>query len=59
MPKKTDPELKARAARLLSEDQGEYSTLTAASAGGGQAGRCGEGVGAALGDPGRDRRRAA
>ena len=31
MPKKIDPELKARAVRLVSEHRGEYPTLTAAS----------------------------
>ncbi len=31
MPKKFDPELKARAVRLVSEHRGEYPTLTAAS----------------------------
>lgn len=32
MPKKIDEELKARAVRLVTEHQGEYSSLTAASA---------------------------
>ena len=32
MPKKIDPELKGRAVRLVTEHQGEYSTLTAVSA---------------------------
>jgi len=32
MPKKIDDELKARAVRLVSDHQGEYSSLTAASA---------------------------
>jgi transposase len=32
MPKKIDPELKARAVRLVSEHIGEYPSLTAASA---------------------------
>ena len=32
MPKKIDPELKARALRLVSEHLSEYSSLTAASA---------------------------
>lgn len=32
MPKKIDPELRARAVRLVNEHQGEYSSLTAASA---------------------------
>jgi transposase len=31
MPKEFDPELKARAVRLVSEHRGEYPTLTAAS----------------------------
>jgi len=31
MPKMIDPELKARAVRLVSEHRGEYPTLTAAS----------------------------
>ena len=31
MPKKIDPELKARAVRLVTEHRGEYPTLTAAS----------------------------
>jgi transposase len=31
MPKKIDPELKARAVRLVTEHRGEYATLTAAS----------------------------
>jgi hypothetical protein len=31
MPKRIDPELKARAVRLVSEHRGEYPTLTAAS----------------------------
>jgi transposase len=31
MPKKIDPELKARAERLVPEHRGEYPTLTAAS----------------------------
>ena len=31
MPKKIDPELKARAVRLVSEHRGEYPTVTAAS----------------------------
>ncbi len=32
MPKRIDPELKARAVRLVTEHQQEYSSLTAASA---------------------------
>ncbi len=32
MPKNIDPELKARAVRLVTEHQQEYSSLTAASA---------------------------
>lgn len=32
MPKKIDPELKARAVRLVAEHAGEYPSLTAASA---------------------------
>ena len=32
MPKKIDPELKARAVRLVNDHLGEYSSLTAASA---------------------------
>ena len=32
MPKKIDPQLKARAVRLATEHRGEYPTLTAASA---------------------------
>ncbi len=32
MPKKIDPELKARAVRLVSEHRGEYPNLTAAAA---------------------------
>lgn len=32
MPKKIDPELRARAVRLVNEHQGEYSSLTAAAA---------------------------
>lgn len=31
MPKKIDPELKARAVRLVTEHRGEYPTLTAAT----------------------------
>ena len=31
MPKKIDPELRARAVRLVTEHRGEYQTLTAAS----------------------------
>ena len=31
MPKKIDPEVKARAVRLVTEHSGEYSSLTAAS----------------------------
>lgn len=31
MPKKIDPELRARAVRLVTEHRGEYPTLTAAS----------------------------
>jgi transposase len=32
MPKKIDDELKAKAVRLVSDHQGEYSSLTAAAA---------------------------
>ncbi len=57
MPKKIDEELKARAVRLVNDHQGEYSSLTAAAGGRGQAARCGQGIRASLGDlvPGRRR----
>ncbi len=56
MPKKIDPDLKARAVRLVTEHRGEYPTLTAASQAVAQAARRGEGVGASLGGPVRGRR---
>lgn len=54
---KIDPELKARAVRLVSENPGEYPDVDGRVAGGREAAGCREGVGAALGAPGRDRYR--
>ena len=57
MPKKIDPELKARAVRLVHEHRGGVPVADRRGGGGGQAARRGQGVGAPLGGPGRGRRR--
>ncbi len=55
MPKKINPEVKARAVRLVTEHRQEYPSVTAAGGGGVQAAGSGTGDGPAVDGAGRRR----